>query len=69
METACCLIIVVIFIELGGAGWEEIFKSSYGGQATSFFMSGVEPSTHQVKIFIWQLHIIDKDTNFIMKNR
>ena len=44
---------------LGGAyRLEEILKSAYGGQAAKgwdHFYGGVDPSRHQVKIFIWQL--------------
>ena len=58
----CCLIIVVIFMGLGGAcRLREDFKVIIwgdGGQATkvgTIFYGGVDPSRHQVKIFIWQL--------------
>ena len=58
-----CLIIVVIFIGLRRAymlrveGW--IFTLSNGGgkpqRDGTIFMGEVEPSSHHIKILIWQL--------------
>ena len=62
-----CLIIVVIFIGLGGAyKFSEILKSWFGGGGgggggrganhegtETFFMGGLDPTRHHIKILIW----------------
>ena len=55
-----CLIIVVIFMRLGGTyGLGEDFKVIIWGASHKwlgpFFIGGVDPWRHHVKIFIWQL--------------
>ena len=53
----CCLIIVVIFMGLGGAyniGWRQILKSSYDGQAAKgwdYFLLGESPLKAPCKYF------------------
>ena len=54
------LIIVVIFMGLGGTyRFGEDFKVIIWGASHKglgpFFIGGVDPSRHHVKIFIWQL--------------
>ena len=55
-----CLIIVVIFMGLGGAyRLGEDFKVIIWGASQKglgpIFIGGVDPLRHHVKIFIWQL--------------
>ena len=54
-----CLIIFVIFMGLGGTyKLGEDFKVMWGARHKGlgpFFIGGVDPLRHQVKIFIWQL--------------
>ena len=55
-----CLIIVVIFMGHGGTyRFGEDFKVIIWGASHKglgpFFIDGVDPSRHHVKIFIWQL--------------